>query len=1738
MSISKLRSRHAVLTRQEHIKSPSSAGGESTGGGSGGVCRAIITAAPSTATTGAGETHKTAKSTTHAATTKLPNAHTPTAASNATTATSSQQLPSQPAQSAAQTHIPQTSLLKIEPFIPSLTTRLRRTFGRSYTTLSHITGPSQTNCSGGGGSRSKRKVATHSNTANALNSPLLGAAIDSKLAKANAASTRAAIAARLRRNPVRAIVTRQRSKSTSSSASNRPTTAHRNLSPNMLLNSEHNATTGACTSGGAGSAGSGSSSVNGGGSAAIVTVQPNGICRITRAAQERENQPDRINYDRRGLSALPIFEHETQLRLLSLQHNLINIFHIPKDEPQLAPVPTPSPPPPSGGGDTAQADCCHAPDMPVENVGGEQHNSLTMNNSVHSPKPVRRQNERATNGRAGGLAPNTSGAGVRLSLALGTTNARQLNGNTLTPPPPPPTPLGQLQQQLPHAAPHQIYQQLLQQRLAAGGSGVNGLKNLHYNGPLLPMTRQPTPTRFALKRSKSFVTNIPRHLQSIQQNMLKTQLARVKLGATAADARLQSFDSTTSASGALSNATDSTASSSLAPSCSNTNGTTFAGSEFDEDDPLQQLTVKNRQLVASYGTIFQSLVFLDLYDNQIERIGNLDGLPALSVLLLGKNRLTDISGLASLKQTLRVLDLHGNKIASIANKLNCLQELKSLNLAGNLLRHIGANDFNGLTQLRELNLKRNKIKRINGFEHLTALERLWLCHNELHRVDDMASIAKAINLLEVTIENNPVSLAGDCVSFLVSYLPRLQTLSQMPITEQVRTAAMSWRRNKEISDTHYANLTPDAYQSIKREEVISNARTNWELLRSQQTLQQTSALQRKHTHKSQQQQQQQQLLQTHATTPRIAKTSELARINESNEAVGDAGEGMGAAGERLVTVGYGAELQEFIKLPPIQQREGEQQQSEQPQTQTQGQTNSQPTKSGQAVATKPNTSDEGTQPLPPAPPKPTTKAHNVQPPHNVSNDVRHGGGRNNNVELSTSNNNSARLSGSSGSSLGPNVHSSSSCFSSDNEDSTELTTTQQRTTRIHKYQKTAGQQHQQQRRGRERGGHGDNKECRSGNAIVKRKIDATQKANDLKQQTIEAAQPETELASNKVTTLGVVGREQMANINAEQVTNNPELVTLAEGITAKQTTNDANPKTACDTAEAINLPTQVHTHATDVTNGVGHRTRVGESISPSLDSSSSMLMHGNQPNRTSNASKTMLPQQKLSNGSTTTTIITSLNSTVLNTTTAQITNHASLLSLGFKEHSSSIAALPLPQQTNGGNGSVGAVGFVGTTTRTTCRRLTRSQTIVGASSTCAGTNNCLPTAAANNGNESCGGRRTANSASSKTANTNTISCNGQASAQPTVTCIVAPTPIGLNNSNASQSGRGATTTNKAEGRDSREREREREQGGDYLIEICGRYLNVYGQGALRYIDKQWNAAKAQDVHTLNFSYINFNNIAATVLARVKARFPNAENFVFRETNIEFIGQLNALAELQGISTLTIDPEGNTITTKDLWREYAIYRLSHWGLKLINGVAVTEADIEASNALYEGLSDLVLWAMPASMLQPLLARLRLDETCTASKMSPKEWLMKPENKSLRLVVGKEALQWKKPNNTANTNCNNNSNNSHNNNNNNGINGHHQQAMPYAVSESSVGVSGSNTHTNTHTNANANLNTLGMRERGRLHFATMLENTVDAVEKVHMLETLWPSMLLDIVRNALLDYSHLDEYLHSVMDEIMK
>ena len=178
-----------------------------------------------------------------------------------------------------------------------------------------------------------------------------------------------------------------------------------------------------------------------------------------------------------------------------------------------------------------------------------------------------------------------------------------------------------------------------------------------------------------------------------------------------------------------------------------------------------------------------------------------------------------------------MLDLHGNQIIQVSG-LEESSLLKVLNLAGNNIKNIGHNDFQGLLSLKELNLRRNKIKKLLGFESTPQLQKLYLSNNDIQKIEDMGSIAKALQIKEITIDGNPVTLTAECVPFLVSYLPNLQVLSTMQVNEQVRRTAMAWRTLKEQSNSAFLDLSTQVCVNVRREEVISNAKTNWELLRS------------------------------------------------------------------------------------------------------------------------------------------------------------------------------------------------------------------------------------------------------------------------------------------------------------------------------------------------------------------------------------------------------------------------------------------------------------------------------------------------------------------------------------------------------------------------------------------------------------------------------------------------------------------------------------------------------------------------------------------------------------------------------------------------------------------------------------------------------------------------------------------------------------------------------------------
>lgn len=673
------------------------------------------------------------------------------------------------------------------------------------------------------------------------------------------------------------------------------------------------------------------------------------------------------------------------------------------------------------------------------------------------------------------------------------------------------------------------------------------------------------------------------------------------------------------------------------------------------------------------------------------------------MLLIGKNRLKKIEGLNNLTK-LEVLDLHGNQISQVTG-LNALCDLKVLNLAGNQIRAIGPNDLEGLISLQELNLRRNRLKKLLGFKSTVQLQKLFLSNNEILTIEDMSGVCEAVELREITVDGNPVALGNDCTSFLVSYLPHLQLLSHMQITDQVRKNAMLWRTSRESIEINVIVNSSDTNGETldaKRAEILSNAKTNWQLLKNQAKHLSGNLSQR-----------------------------DLSRLADCD-----------AECERIVPNDSVLNITSPIALP-----------------------------------------------------------------------------------------------------------------------------------------------------------------CREAKAGPKILNKTTQSARTL------------------------VTRRSVPDDN--------------------QTPCALN---SLDSADCFKLPPILATLTLD------------KRSSSNSDSSN-----------------------KHSNNSITVEQVNGVDETFENSLSSQNSESSSghLSSVSDPEDSNECAApLKIAESDEKFEKDQGKV---------------------------------------------------------------------QSTKKDKSECV------------------------KTRSKSLQVQSKVREQGGDYLIEICGRCLNVYGQGALRFIDRPWNPNKAGDVTTVRFNYVNFTGIVS-ILGRLKQRFPNAENFIFRETNINCLGQLNALADAQGLSSLQIDAEGNLICQKD-WRSYAIYRLSHWGLRVINGKDVTEEDIAKAEEEFEGLSEIVLRSLPDSLLQPLLTRLRIESN--RSNQSAKQWLWNADA-ALRNVVSKEALQWRRGTVT-------------------------QDDLLY-------------------------------RHKGRIYLSHIIDLTAAAIEKLKILDSEWPSILNQIIRDTLVDYSHLESYMKNCIQQL--
>ncbi|CAL7949840.1 unnamed protein product [Xylocopa violacea] len=800
------------------------------------------------------------------------------------------------------------------------------------------------------------------------------------------------------------------------------------------------------------------------------------------------------------------------------------------------------------------------------------------------------------------------------------------------------------------------------------------------------------------------------------------------------------------------------------------------------------------------------LVFLDLYDNQIERMCNFDILDNLRVLLIGKNRIKKIEGLKQLSK-LEVLDLHGNQIVQITD-LNNLVSLKVLNLAGNNIKIIGYNDFQGLTSLKELNLKRNKIKKLLSFDETSQLQKLYLSNNDIHKIEDIGSLVKALQLREITIDGNPITLNGDYISFLVSYLPNLQFLSTMQITDQIRRTAIAWRTTKEQNNSTLLNLSAQVCMNARREEIISNAKINWELLSCHSKPSTDDSNNRNNTRNG------------NINAVHIQKSNNFNMLKSKSL-------------EK-------AKSKEFGSLSSINE-------------------NIEATKIN--IKRRSNSSDNLFRL------KSTTKVYPLEfklPP--ILDSI---------VDSLINNKFDEKV-------KKTKIKTKINIDSTSSSDSETLEK------------------------------HEDLKNCLDSHLLNSNNYISTHNFNQI-------------------------------------VTNKPF--------------NSTN----------VFLPSEI------VDEDNKHHEIIKSLKVSSNDRQDSMKM--SQSMKFQNQDLSEVSQLKSGIGS------------------------SGYSSSGSKTNSIDSCKSVMSDSSISSNKNV----------LEKCKNLEKDKIRI------------------------------------KSAQVKKLVCyksNRAATARAKYRATSPPSPVLLQNL-----------------------PKEREQGGDYLIEIVGRCLNVYGQGALRFIDRQWDSLKAQDVNVVKFNYVQFNDVAK-VLCKIKNRFPNVEHFTFKETNISYLGQLNALAEIQGLASIHIET-GNPIISKD-WKVYAIFRLAHWGLKFINGKEITNEEIDLANSEYAGLVDIVMYSLPESLLQPLLQRLNLEkiQRQAGEEVTAKQFLLNSDP-ALRSVVAKEALQWRK---------------------------------------------GSVTQED-----------LIWRHRGKIHLLSLVNLTVDAIQKLQLLESKWPSILYEIIHTTLSDFSEMDVYM---------
>ena len=138
----------------------------------------------------------------------------------------------------------------------------------------------------------------------------------------------------------------------------------------------------------------------------------------------------------------------------------------------------------------------------------------------------------------------------------------------------------------------------------------------------------------------------------------------------------------------------------------------------------------------------------------------------------------------------RELSLSSNCIVNMSVALT-LRNLEILSLSRNQVKRIQGLDEVGAT-LRELWLSYNQIEKLEGLQSCVKLTNLYIGHNKIKSLDEIAKLSQLPSLKDLLVANNPFYGDKDKETmkpWIIKRVPDLKILDGQVVTEAVKERA-------------------------------------------------------------------------------------------------------------------------------------------------------------------------------------------------------------------------------------------------------------------------------------------------------------------------------------------------------------------------------------------------------------------------------------------------------------------------------------------------------------------------------------------------------------------------------------------------------------------------------------------------------------------------------------------------------------------------------------------------------------------------------------------------------------------------------------------------------------------------------------------------------------------------------------------------------------------------------------